>query len=63
MTTKLTTDERNMIANALGLQVASFKRSITAAQAAKDSEIIAYREKQYNQCLALISRVNNFELF
>lgn len=59
---KLTAHECNLISNALGLQAASFKRAINAAVASKDSVLIDHYEKQYQNTLNLINRVNSLEL-
>lgn len=63
MSTKLTVNERNIISNALGLQAASFMRARNSALAAKDDTLVTHYDTKHAECLSLISRVNNLELF
>lgn len=60
---KISVEERNMISNALGLQLASFKRAQNDAAKKNASDLIAYYDKQYQLCNRLLVDVNNLELF
>lgn len=52
--------EQNMISNALGLQIASYKRAINSSS---DPELKAYYEKQLVIANKLVLDINNVELF
>lgn len=62
--TKSTVDvtERNLISNALGLQVASFKRALNAAVQSKDAELQDFYERKLQLTNNLIARMSNMEL-
>lgn len=59
----VTSEERNIISNALGLQMASFRRAVNSASANNEPELVDFYNSKIAKVNQLIIDLNNLELF